>query len=74
MIPDPKDRPVVSAEEAFAELGVEKHTGYKAIREGTFPVPVIHVGRLIRVPTAALRKALLLDETAPLTYPMEPER
>lgn len=74
MIPDPQDRPVLSAEEAFAELGIEKHTGYKAIRDGTFPVPVIHVGRLIRVPTAALRRVLLLDEAARMPQPMEPER
>jgi predicted DNA-binding transcriptional regulator AlpA len=74
MIPDPRDRPVISAEEAFAELGIEKHTGYQAIRDGTFPVPVIRIGRLIRVPTAALRQVLLLDSAAPVSSKPEPER
>ena len=58
MIPDPASRPVVSAEEAFAELGIDRTTGYRAIRDGTFPLEVIRVGRLIRVPTTALRELL----------------
>lgn len=62
MIPDSADQPVMTAEEAFAELGIDRSTGYKAIRDGTFPVPVIHVGRLIRVPTAALRRLLEIDD------------
>ena len=61
MIPDPNDRAVVSAEEAFTELGIDRSTGYKAIRDGTFPVPIIRIGRIIRVPTVALRRALHLD-------------
>jgi predicted DNA-binding transcriptional regulator AlpA len=61
MIPDPKQRPVLSAEKAFAELGIDRSTGYKAIREGTFPVPVLRIGRLIRVPTEPLRRLLQLD-------------
>lgn len=61
VLPDPRDRPVISAEEAFAELGIDRSTGYKAIRDGTFPVPVLRIGRLIRVPTVALRRLLQLD-------------
>jgi predicted DNA-binding transcriptional regulator AlpA len=61
VIPDPADRAVVTAEEAFDHLGIDRSTGYKAIREGTFPVPVIRVGRIIRVPTAPLRRALHID-------------
>jgi predicted DNA-binding transcriptional regulator AlpA len=61
MLPDPSTRPVLTAEEAFAELGIDRGTGYKAIRDGTFPVPIIRVGRIIRVPTAALRRLLLID-------------
>ena len=64
MIPDPRQRAVVSAEEAFTELGIDRSTGYKAIREGTFPLPVIRIGRLIRVPTVAL-KALLCQMEQP---------
>ena len=65
MVPDPNAQPCLSAEEAFAILGVERKTGYRAIKEGSFPVPVIRVGRLIRIPTAAL--ARLLDGDAEST-------
>lgn len=62
MIPDPATRACVTAEEAFAELGIDRTTGYRSIKDGTFPVPVIRVGRLIRVPTAALRRLLDGDD------------
>jgi len=61
VIPDPATRACVTADEAFAELGIDRTTGYRAIKEGTFPIPVIRVGRLIRVPTAALRRLLEAD-------------
>ena len=38
MIPDPTSRACVTADEAFAELGIDRTTGYRAIKEGTFPV------------------------------------
>jgi len=57
----PRNPACISAEEAFAQLGIDRTTGYRAIREGTFPVPVIRIGRLIRVPTAAFRRLLALD-------------
>jgi predicted DNA-binding transcriptional regulator AlpA len=66
MLPDPAKRPVMTAEEAFAELGIDRGTGYKAIRDGTFPVPIIRVGRIIRVPTAAVRRLLLVDPETPI--------
>lgn len=62
MIPDPTIRACLTADEAFAELGIDRTTGYRSIKEGTFLVPVIRVGRLIRIPTAALRQ--LLDPSA----------
>lgn len=58
MLPDPTTRACLSADEAFNELGIDRTTGYRAIQDGTFPVPVIRVGRLIRVPTAPLRRLL----------------
>jgi predicted DNA-binding transcriptional regulator AlpA len=61
-------RTVVSAEEAFGLLGIDRSTGYKAIRDGAFPVAVLHIGRVIRVPTAALIR--LLD---PIEHPPDPE-
>lgn len=59
---DLNHRAVISAEEAFRLLGIDRSTGYKAIREGSFPVPVLHIGRLIRVPTAALKRLLEVDQ------------
>src|SRR5713226_6237415 len=56
MLPDPTERPVMTAEEAFRELGIHRAAGYRAIRDGTFPVPTLRVGRQIRVPTIALRR------------------
>ena len=65
MLPDPTERPVISAEEAFRELGIDRTTGYRSIRDGTFPVEVVRVGRIIRVPTLALRRLLHLDSPGP---------
>ena len=53
--------PVFSADQAFALLGIDRTTGYRAIKDGTFPVPTIKVGRLIRVPVAPLRALLHVD-------------
>jgi predicted DNA-binding transcriptional regulator AlpA len=55
-IDDP--RPFVSADEAFAFLGIDRTTGYRAIHENTFPVPVIRIGRIYRVPADRLRRLL----------------
>lgn len=63
VVPEPAEKPVLTAEEAFAVLGIDRSTGYKAIREGTFPVPVLRIGRLIRVPTAPLAALLQLDSS-----------
>lgn len=65
-VPDPQQRPTISPEETFRMLGINRSTGYKAIQDGTFPVTVLRVGRLIRIPTAALAR-LLQAETLPPT-------
>jgi hypothetical protein len=52
------DQPTVSLKEANAILGVGDWAGYKAVNDGTYPVPVIRVGRTIRVPSAPLREKL----------------
>ena len=62
---DPKVRPVLSAHEAFDLLGIDRNTGYKAIKDGTFPIRVVYVGRAIRIPTAALVRLLESEELAP---------
>jgi predicted DNA-binding transcriptional regulator AlpA len=52
------ERPVITADEAFLLLHIDRSTGYKAIKDGTFPVPVLRVGRLIRIPSLALIRLL----------------
>ena len=60
-----QERPTISPEEAFRVLGINRTTGYKAIQDGTFPVAVLRVGRLIRIPTAALARLLQAEQLPP---------
>jgi hypothetical protein len=53
--------PAVPAETAFKLLGCGRTSGYQQIRDGSFPVPVLRLGRVIRVPTLPLLKALGVD-------------
>jgi predicted DNA-binding transcriptional regulator AlpA len=53
-LPDPNQRPTIGAEEAFRLLGCGRTVGYELIRQGTFPVQVLRLGRVIRIPTARL--------------------
>jgi hypothetical protein len=54
--------PTVSLLEAGRALGYGANTTYEAAQRGTFPLPVIRVGRKMRVPSAALLAALGLDQ------------
>ena len=65
MKPVPTDRAVISAEDAFEYLGIDRTTGYRAIKDDRFPIPVIRVGRLIKVPTAPLAR-MLAGENEPV--------
>lgn len=62
---DPRRRPTISPEETFRILGINRTTGYKAIQDGTFPVMVLRVGRLIRIPTAPLARLLQAEALPP---------
>jgi hypothetical protein len=46
--------PTVDIITAARILGVGRTVAYELVREGTWPTPVIHLGRKIRVPTAPL--------------------
>ena len=63
-IPDPAARPVLGAEEAFRLLGIGRTAGYEHIRQGTFPIEVLRLGRVIKVPTMPLLAALGLAPVA----------
>lgn len=51
-------RQTIDAEDAFLALGINRSTGYAAIKAGTFPLPVIRVGRRVLISRAALDQLL----------------
>jgi excisionase family DNA binding protein len=51
----------VSVQEAAALLGISRTTAYRLAACGEFPVPVIKVGRKLRIPTALLANILGLQ-------------
>ncbi len=59
-IPDPREVPTLSIEEAGAMIGLGRSGAYEAARRGE--IPTLRFGRRLRVPTAALRKMLGMDE------------
>ncbi len=63
---NPRQRPTISPEETFRLLGINRSTGYKAIQDGTFPVTVLRVGRLIRIPTGPLARLLQAEFSPPI--------
>lgn len=59
LIPDPEAQPVMAIKEVQAVFPVSRSTLYEAIRQGD--LPAIRVGSRWLIPTAAVRKLLLLD-------------
>jgi excisionase family DNA binding protein len=57
---DPLERPTMSVEEAGQLLGVSRCSAYRAANTGQ--LPVIKVGKSLRVPSAAVRRMLHLEE------------
>lgn len=58
-VPNPTDQPTMTVEEAGNLLGISRSTAYEAVRSGD--IPSIRLGRRLLVPTAAVRRMLLLD-------------
>ena len=54
--------PTVSVPLAGRCLGVHRSTSYGLAQRGELPVPVLKVGKRLRVPTAELRRVLGLGE------------
>lgn len=50
--------PMLDLPTAAALLGIGRTISYTLVREGRFPVPVVRVGKLIRIPTAPLLELL----------------
>jgi excisionase family DNA binding protein len=60
-IPNPTEQPTMTVEAAGSALGISRSTAYEAVTRGE--IPSIRVGRRLLVPTAAVRRMLLLDQT-----------
>lgn len=58
-VPTPDERPTLTVPEAGAILGLGKASSYDAAARGD--IPTIRIGRRLVVPTAGLRRLLLLD-------------
>ncbi|EFV12499.1 hypothetical protein [Segniliparus rugosus] len=54
--------PVTKPQVAFDVLGISEATGYAALRDGSFPVRVLRIGKRWVIPTSGLLKALELDQ------------
>lgn len=52
----------ISATEAAPILGASKSSIYNAIKDGSFPFPVIRIGERIVIPTAPIREALRITD------------
>lgn len=59
-IPNPEEQPFITVEQTAELLGMGRNVAYRAVAEGQ--IPSIRVGKLIRVPTAAIRRLAGLDD------------
>jgi excisionase family DNA binding protein len=59
VIPDPRERPTLSVEEAGRLVGLGRSASYDAARRGE--IPTLKFGRRVVVPTAAFCRLLGID-------------
>jgi excisionase family DNA binding protein len=59
-------KPLLSVEEAAALLGETRSTLYRAIKAGSFPLPIFRIGQRIRIPRRSVERLLA---GLPLTPP-----
>jgi excisionase family DNA binding protein len=57
---DPAVKPTMSVDEFAAITGVSRSSAFAAVHAGE--VPAIRLGKRIRIPTAAVRRMLALDD------------
>jgi predicted DNA-binding transcriptional regulator AlpA len=56
--------PLIDVPTAAAVLGIGRTLAYDLVRTDRFPTPVLRIGKLIRIPTAGLRRLLDADPAA----------
>jgi excisionase family DNA binding protein len=66
----------LSVEQAAARLGIGRTLAYELIRTGQWPTPILHLGRLIKIPSgpliSLLRNGQLPEvDAASVTLPAE---
>lgn len=59
-VPTVDEQPTMTVEDAGEALGISRGSAYEAARSGD--LPTIRIGRRLVVPTAALRRMLMLDD------------
>jgi excisionase family DNA binding protein len=60
-VPDPTERPTLDLyPEVASILGISRDSAYRGAAAGD--IPTIRIGHRIKVPTAALRRMLALDD------------
>jgi excisionase family DNA binding protein len=59
LVPDPAIQPTMKVELAAKALGISRGAAYLAVEHGD--LPAIRIGKRIVIPTAAVRRMLLLD-------------
>lgn len=64
-LPKPEDQPLLTTREAAEHLGTNQNAIYNRIRQGE--IPCIRFGGRIFIPTAELRRILLIDVEPPVT-------
>lgn len=57
--------PTLTLEEAAQLLRIGRSSAYTLAQHGEFPVPVLRVGKLYRVPTAGVLQALGVNSVSP---------
>ncbi len=60
---DPITKPTLSVDEFAIVAGISRSSAFAAVHAGT--VPSMRFGKRIRIPTAAVRRMLELDEVTP---------
>jgi hypothetical protein len=64
-LPDPEIEPTIGFRRALDLVGIGATRGYELLKAdpSQLPFPVIRCGRIVKVPTAAVRRLLCVDSS-----------